>query len=64
MGIQSTRYITREKAEEKWVEKKLKERRDVYIKYATLLSDEEIEDAIEETFDDYQIVSIGEEDGV
>ena len=56
MGIQSTLNIKRSEAEEKFVNKLLEEQKDIFKKEAQLLSDEELENNIEETFYNYTII--------
>ena len=56
MGIQSTLNIKRSEAEEKFVNKLLEEQKDIFKKGAQLLSDEELENNIEETFYNYTII--------
>ena len=50
-----TTFIERE-AEEKFVNKLLEEQKDIFKKEAQLLSDEELENNIEETFYNYTII--------
>ena len=56
MGIQSTLNIKRSEAEEKFVNKLLEDQKIVFKKSAKLLSDEELENNIEETFYTYTII--------
>lgn len=57
MGIQSTTQLTRKEAEERFLTKILEDKD--YIKYLKsaiiLLTDEELEDGLESTFDNYSI---------
>lgn len=55
MGIQSTRYITREEAERLYVEMRLQRIEDDFAFIANNLSNTVLENAIESTFDNYQI---------
>lgn len=63
MGVQSTRYITRKRAEEIYVNKFLEAQRDMVSRLVKSLNDAEIEGFIEEYFDNYSIVEEGKEDG-
>ena len=56
MGIQSTLNIKRSEAEEKFVNKLLEDQKIMFKKAAKLLSDEELEENIEETFYNYTII--------
>lgn len=56
MGIQSTLNIKRSEAEEKFVNKLLEDQKIMFKKAAKLLSDEELEENIEETFYNYIII--------
>jgi hypothetical protein len=60
MGVQTTRSITREHAELKWVEKKADEYREILYLAARALSDVELENGIEETY--YNYIISGEAD--
>lgn len=57
MGIQSTRDITREEAEARYIEKRKKEQEKYFKAEAVLLEKQELEDYIEETFDNYNIIN-------
>jgi hypothetical protein len=57
MGIQSTVRITRERAEQRLVEKLiLQNYKHIIEAHVKLLSDSQIEDALEEQFDNFSIV--------
>lgn len=58
MGVQSTRIITRKEAEHGWVHKMInsKEVERYFRKRVLDMSNEELEDALESTFDNYKIV--------
>lgn len=61
MGIQSTTFLTRRDAEVKYVAKREEEMRRKLLSEAVAMSDEELESAIESTFDNYRIVDSDEE---
>ena len=56
MGIQSTLNIKRSEAEEKFVNKLLEDQKVMLKKAVKLLSDEELENNIDETFYNYIII--------
>ena len=56
MGIQTTLNIKRSEAEEKFVNKLLEDQKIMLKKAVKLLSDEELEENLEETFYNYLIV--------
>ena len=56
MGIQTTLNIKRSEAEEKFVNKLLEDQKIMFKKAVKLLSDEELEENLEETFYNYLIV--------
>ena len=56
MGIQTTLNIKRSEAEEKFVNKLLEDKKIMFKKAVKLLSDEELEENIEETFYHYTII--------
>lgn len=62
MGIQSTRTVTREEAENILVEKRADEAKKLWHTIAQCYSNTELEDAIEGTFDNYSIVNKVEEE--
>lgn len=70
MGIQSSCYLTREAAERQFVAKMLEKDMDSLIRYVTkvleaqaaLMSDKELEDKLESTFDHYIISDNGDPD--
>jgi hypothetical protein len=55
MSIQSTTNLTREEAEERLVFKLLEDQRAKKIAYVKTLSNEQIEDELESTFDNYSV---------
>ena len=55
MGIQTTLNIKRSEAEEKFVNKLLEDEKIMFKKAVKLLSDEELENNIDETFYNYTI---------
>ena len=55
MGIQTTLNIKRSEAEEKFVNKLLEDQKIMFKKAVKLLSDEELENNIDETFYNYTI---------
>ena len=56
MGIQTTLNIKRSEAEEKFVNKLLEDQKVMLKKAVKLLSDEELENNIDETFYNYTII--------
>ena len=56
MGIQTTLNIKRSEAEEKFVNKLLEDQKIMFKKAVKLLSDEELENNIDETFYNYTII--------
>ena len=56
MGIQSTQYITRKQAEQMFLEDYILNNEARIRREAQILTDEELEDALERTFDNYKIV--------
>lgn len=56
MSIQSTQYITREEAEKMYAKKRVEETYQILKIYSKTLSNETLEDYIEETYDNYCIV--------
>ena len=56
MGIQTTLNIKRSEAEEKFVNKLLEDQKIMFKKVVKLLSDEELENNIDETFYNYTII--------
>ena len=56
MGIQTTLNIKRPEAEEKFVNKLLEDQKIMFKKAVKLLSDEELENNIDETFYNYTII--------
>jgi len=55
MSIQTTEFIWRYSAEAKWVEKYLESTRKFAEFYISKLSDEDLEEFIDETFTNYSI---------
>lgn len=55
MGVQSTRYITREDAERMWVQQYITRNQERLIREAKTFTDEQLEDELESTFDNYMI---------
>lgn len=60
MGIQSTRYITREQAETMWIQQYITRNRDRLQREARSFTDEELEAELESTLDNYSITAEGE----
>ena len=56
MGIQTTLNIKRSEAEENFINKLLKDQKIMFKKAVKLLSDEELENNIDETFYNYTII--------
>lgn len=55
MGIQSTRYLTRQEAETQWIQQYITRHRERLEREAKLFTDEELENELESTFDNYEI---------
>lgn len=61
MGIQTTRFITRDDAERQWMQQYITNNQERLLREVRILTDTELEDALESTFDNYRITSTPEE---
>ena len=57
MGIQSTIYLSREEAEQMWIDKQLKGNRKILEQFVKEISNDDLETQIEKTFYNYAITS-------
>ena len=56
MGIQSTRMLVRDTAEKLYLERYVEIHAERILREAKIMTNEELEDALETTFDNYEIV--------